>query len=132
MAAMIPTAMSSDSAIETKKHIAIYCRVSSDKQQTASQEGDLERWVEAFAGESPVIWYRETSNEHRLMNRPEWNRLEAAMRTGAVCRLVVWKLDRLGRSARKLLELFEQLRDWGAAFYSLKESLDLETPVGRL
>lgn len=117
----------------TTKHIAVYCRVSSDKQNTASQKPELERWVAANDdGTTPVVWYEDTSNEHVQMDREWWKKLEAACQRGEVEKLVVWKLDRLGRNAAKLHELFNQLRQWGVGFVSLKDGFDLNTPVGRL
>ncbi len=46
--------------------------------------------------------------------------------------LVVWKLDRLGRSLRELIELVNVLKDKGVEFVSLRESLDTTTPGGKL
>ncbi|STK44035.1 DNA invertase [Escherichia coli] len=45
--------------------------------------------------------------------------------------LVVWKLDRLGRSMRHLVVLVEELRDKGINFRSLTDSIDTSTPMGR-
>jgi DNA invertase Pin-like site-specific DNA recombinase len=45
--------------------------------------------------------------------------------------LVVWRLDRLGRSLKDLLQRMEDLRERGVAFQSLHESIDTTTPVGK-
>ncbi|EHP0641537.1 recombinase family protein, partial [Salmonella enterica] len=45
--------------------------------------------------------------------------------------LVVWKLDRLGRSMRHLVVLIEELRERGVNFRSLTDSIDTSTPMGR-
>lgn len=45
--------------------------------------------------------------------------------------LVVWKLDRLGRSMRHLVTLIEELRQRGVNFRSLTDSIDTSTPMGR-
>jgi DNA invertase Pin-like site-specific DNA recombinase len=78
-----------------QKHIAVYVRVSSKKQDTRSQEPDLKRWVEAYAASINVRWYRDKVTG-KTMDRPGWNRLEADIAAGKVCKLVVWRLDRLG------------------------------------
>jgi DNA invertase Pin-like site-specific DNA recombinase len=46
--------------------------------------------------------------------------------------LVVWKLDRLGRSLRELIDLVNELQDRGVEFVSLRENLDTTTPGGKL
>src|ERR1700722_19593496 len=46
--------------------------------------------------------------------------------------LVVWKLDRLARSARQLIDAVDALRERAAAFRSLTDALDTTTPRGRL
>jgi len=66
------------------------------------------------------------------MDRPGWKRLEADMRAGKVSRVVVWRLDRLGRTARGLTALFEELQARSVGLVSLREGLDLSTPAGRL
>lgn len=45
--------------------------------------------------------------------------------------LVVWKLDRLGRSMKHLITLIEELREKGVNFRSLTDSIDTSTPMGR-
>lgn len=81
--------------------VAVYVRVSSKKQDTRSQEPDLNRWVAAFADGNPVVWYRDKATG-KNMDRPGWRQLEEDMRSGKVSKLVVWRLDRLGRTAAGL------------------------------
>lgn len=45
--------------------------------------------------------------------------------------LVVWKLDRLGRSVKALVQLVEGLQQRGVGFVSLTDSIDTATPAGR-
>ena len=63
-------------------------------------------------------------------DRPELQRLIEQLRKGDV--LVVWKLDRLGRSLRDLLLLLERVHATGAGFRSLTEAIDTTTPAGRM
>jgi DNA invertase Pin-like site-specific DNA recombinase len=114
-----------------KKHVGVYVRVSTQKQDTRSQEPDLKRWIEAFAVGMPVIWYRDKATG-KTMDRPGWKRLEADMHAGKISRIVVWRVDRLGRTAAGLTALFEDLIRRGIAFESLRDRLDLSTPGGRL
>ena len=110
--------------------IAIYLRVSSRKQDTRSQEPDLERWVAAFA-DLPVRFFCDTMTG-RTMDRPGWRKLEEAMHAGEITKIVVWRLDRLGRTAAGLTALFEDLQRLGVGFESLKDRVDLSTAAGRL
>ena len=114
-----------------QKHIAIYVRVSSKQQDAASQLPDLQRWAEAFAGELPVKWYKDTFTG-KTMDRPGWSKLQRDIDAGKVDRVVVWRLDRLGRTAKGLTALFDELPKRGVGLVSIKDGLDLSTPAGRL
>lgn len=63
-------------------------------------------------------------------SRPGLAEVMKAARQGDT--IIVWRLDRLGRSLRDLLSLLDELRDRGVAFRSLTEALDTETATGRL
>lgn len=109
---------------------AVYVRVSNRDQNLRSQRPDLERWVTAFA-EGEVRWYEDKATG-RTMARPGWLALEQAIRAGEVRRVVVWRLDRLGRTASQLVALLDELAGLGVGLVSMRESLDLDTPAGRL
>ena len=111
------------------KYITIYRRVSSKQQDLRSQEPDLKRWAEAQS--DPIRWYSDHYSG-RTMNRPGWSMLERDILAGKVSKVVVWRLDRLGRTARGLTALFEELRERGVSLVSLKDGLDLSTPAGRM
>ena len=66
------------------------------------------------------------------MDRPGFRQLIRDMETGQVDTLVVWRLDRLGRTAKGLTSLFDDLIRWKVNLISLKDGLDLVTPSGRL
>jgi DNA invertase Pin-like site-specific DNA recombinase len=66
------------------------------------------------------------------MDRPGWNRLQAAIDAGEVWAVVVWRLDRLGRTAKGLTALFHHLRERKINLISIKDGLDLGTAAGRL
>ncbi|HWB14447.1 MAG TPA: recombinase family protein [Pirellulales bacterium] len=111
------------------KHVAIYVRVSSKRQDQRSQLPDLERW--AAGRTEPVVWYRDTFTG-KTMNRPGWAKLQRAIDEGSACVLVCWRLDRLGRTAKGLTALFDQLRERGVNLVSLRDGIDLSTPAGRM
>ena len=61
---------------------------------------------------------------------PEREKLLAFARKGDV--VVVWKLDRLGRSLRDLIDVVNSLQDRGVGLRSLQEAIDTTTPAGKL
>ena len=56
----------------------------------------------------------------------------AAMEAGAVSKVVCWRLDRLGRTAKGLTAFFDDLTNRRIGLFSMKDCLDLTTPAGRL
>ena len=99
-----------------------YARVSTDLQDPSLQLDALEE-----AGVEQV-W-----TEHASGRRDDRRELAALLdyaRSGDV--LVVWRLDRLGRSVQHLVALLEDLERRGIEFLSLTEALDTTTPGGRL
>ena len=115
------------------KHTAIYIRVSTTQQSTRSQMPDLQRWVDAqdLNGAGEIVWYEDKATG-KNMNRPGWQKLQTAIDRGKVSQLVVWRLDRLGRTASGLCKLFEDLQAKKVRLISLMDSIDLGTPSGRL
>lgn len=99
-----------------------YARVSTTGQNIAMQIDALES-----AGCERI--YRETASGIRT-DRPELVRMLDALRPGDT--VTVWKLDRLGRSTRHLVETVEILHSKGVQFRSLTEGIDTTTAGGML
>jgi hypothetical protein len=109
--------------------IAVYLRVSTKSQDVASQEPELRRWAAQQDGE--VRWYRDRFTG-KTMERPAFTRLLRHVRTGEVQQIAVWRLDRLGRTAKGLTALFDELTELNVRLVSLRDGLDLSTACGRL
>lgn len=111
---------------------AIYIRVSTDKQTTASQLADLKAYAasQESAG-AKVAWFEDRASGKK-MSRPGWDRLMAEVRKGSIKRIVCWRLDRLGRTASGLTRLFDELIAAGVTLVSLRDGIDLLTAAGRL
>src|SRR5664279_230981 len=109
---------------------AVYIRVSSKRQDTASQEPDVRRYLAAHGLEDAPV-YRDKFTG-RTMERPGFQKLLAAIRAGEVKSVIVWRLDRLGRTARGLSDLFSELNARKVNLVSLRYGLDLSAPAGRL
>lgn len=62
--------------------------------------------------------------------RPEFDRMLTLLRSGDI--VVVWRIDRLGRSTLALVRLMAELRERGIEFRSITEGIDTTTPMGRL
>lgn len=99
-----------------------YARVSTDDQKADLQTAALKK-----AGCEYV--FTETAGGSSA-KRPELKRCLASLRAGDV--LVVWKLDRLGRSLSHLVGVLAELQGRGVAFQSLTEAIDTESAAGRL
>ena len=104
--------------------VAVYLRVSTDKQTTENQEPAVRQLVEARGGagawEAAAV-YRETMSAAK--DRPEFDRMMEDARLGRFRTLYVWSLDRFGRS------MFVNLRDltslaerYGVKVVSVRES----------
>lgn len=98
-----------------------YVRVSTNDQNTALQRNALDS-----AG-CELIFEDKMSGKNS--ERPGLKKVLRTLSAGDT--LVVWKLDRLGRSMRHLVVLVEELRDRGINFRSLTDSIDTSTPMGR-
>lgn len=104
-------------------------RVSTDDQSTASQEEDLRRWAEVHQHQAE--WFTDHFTG-KTMERPGWLALEEGLKSGKYTHLLVWRLDRLGRTARGLTAMFADLQNYGVTLVSLKEGMDISTPAGRM
>jgi DNA invertase Pin-like site-specific DNA recombinase len=112
--------------------IAIYERVSSRGQKLDSQHHDLQTWASGQESSGQVVkWYTDKFTG-KTLDRPGMTRLLADIRAGKVKTVVVWRLDRLGRTAKGLTALFDELVVLKVNFVSLKDGIDLSTPAGRL
>ena len=111
------------------RHTAIYLRVSSKSQDLRSQEAELKRW--AAAQDGPIRWYRDKATG-TTMDRPGWRQLWADALAGQVDRIVVWRLDRLGRTVSGLTALFDELVARKIGLVSIREGFDLATVTGRM
>lgn len=100
-----------------------YARVSSQDQNPDLQLDALTR-----AGCEQVFVEKVTGTG--LKARPEWEACRRTLRKGDT--LVVWRLDRLGRSLKDLVEIIQDLEGRSVGFKSLTESIDTSNAGGKL
>ena len=99
-----------------------YARVSTDDQNPALQLAALKK-----AGCKTV--FKDEGMSGATTKRPALLRCLKTLQPGDT--LIVWKLDRLGRSLRDLIHMLDELREQGIKFQSLTEAIDTATPTGR-
>jgi DNA invertase Pin-like site-specific DNA recombinase len=110
--------------------VAIYARVSTIEQSAENQLAELRRYVEARGWQAKE--YCDTGISGSRDNRPALDVLVRDAKRRKFDVLVVWKMDRLGRSLRHLVTLLEEFQTIGISFVSLGEGIDATTPAGKL
>ena len=108
---------------------AIYARVSTHDQQTLGLQVDAMRSYIKDRGWQVARQIKDVGSGTR--ERPERELLLKAARRRELDVVVVWRLDRWGRSLPDLVVTLRELTDLGVGFVSLTEALDLTTPTGR-
>lgn len=103
-------------------HLLGYARVSTTDQDAALQ-------IDALTAAGCYRVFVDTISGS-LDHRPELEKLMDQLRPGDT--LVVWRLDRLGRSIRHLIDQLQILSERGVGFRSLQETIDTTSSGGRL
>jgi DNA invertase Pin-like site-specific DNA recombinase len=111
---------------------ALYVRVSTNDQTTASQEHELHAYCERRGWTGLQVYSDQICGAKFV--RPGLDALMAAVRVGKVERVVVFKLDRLGRSLPHLALILDELQRHGVALVATSQGIDtsVSNPVGRL
>ena len=111
---------------------AIYARVSTNNgQDPMMQTRELREYCER-RGWTVEGEYVDVGVSGAKDSRPELNRLMTDAKRRKFDAILIWKLDRFGRSLRHLVNALAELEAIGVAFVSLTDNLDLSTPSGRL
>jgi DNA invertase Pin-like site-specific DNA recombinase len=111
--------------------VAIYARVSTlNNQDPEMQLREVREYCERRGLVVTEDYVDRISGSKE--SRPHLNRLMADAQRRRFDIVVVWKLDRWGRSLKHLVNSLAQLESLGVAFISLRDNLDLTTPSGRL
>src|SRR3989338_2642954 len=111
--------------------VAIYARVSSLDQTTQTQLLPLRDYCQRMKYKVQDE-YVDDGFSGKDINRPAFERLLADMRAGKFESVVCYKLDRIGRSMKHLLNLFEEFQNKNIGFISLSQNIDTNTPEGRM
>jgi DNA invertase Pin-like site-specific DNA recombinase len=108
--------------------VAIYARVSRREQQTLPlqlkamrQYASIRKWKVKLQVEDVRSGVKERKKREEIMDAARRREIDA---------VIVWKLDRWGRSLHDLFESMKELKDLGVCFVSVTELIDLTTPAG--
>jgi len=114
-----------------QKTVAIYARVSTDRQSTESQSNALRDFIEKRSWKL-FKEYIDTGFTGSNTKRPAFNEMLTDAKRRAFDVLLVYKLDRLSRSLKDLITTLDDLQSLGIDFVSYDNGLDTTTPTGRL
>ena len=114
---------------KTPLRAGLYARISTHDQHTLSLQRRAMRDYATRRGWTVAIDVKEVGSGASV--RELRQKLLAAARRREIDVVVVWRLDRWGRSMADLVTTLQELRDLDVGFVSLTEALDLTTPSGR-
>ena len=114
---------------QPKLRAGLYARVSTQDQQTIPLQTRAMREYAIRRGWTIALQVREIGSGASQRERRE--QLLEASRRREIDVVLVWRLDRWGRSVTDLLATLQELEHLGVGFVSLTEALDLTTPAGR-
>ena len=109
--------------------LGCYARVSKHEQQTLPLQRDAMVTYAQQRGWTIVVMVEEVSSGAR--ERLQRQELLRAARRRTINAIMVWRLDRWGRSVADLVGTLHELQALGVGFISLSEALDFTTPLGR-
>ena len=110
---------------------AIYYRVSKDNQNIGLQENEIKEYCKR---ENIEIFkeYADIGESGKKESRPEFDNLLKDMRRRRFNCIIVYKLDRIGRSLSHLVKLFEEFEAKKINFISVTQAINTTTPEGRM
>jgi DNA invertase Pin-like site-specific DNA recombinase len=111
---------------------AIYCRVSTTAGQSVEMQLRDLRQLAQQRGYEIVAEFCDEGVSGSCDSRPQLDRMLADAQRGKFQTVLIWRLDRLGRSLQHLVRLFENFRAWNVALISFGEGLDFSTSMGKL
>ena len=115
--------------MKPQQKTAIYIRVSTQDQTPENQKNPLIEYCNREGLEYEIF---EEFASGAKESRPELDKMMQGIRAGKFDKVLVWKLDRLGRSLQHLLLLISEFKNKKIGFISLTEGFDTTTPQGKL
>ena len=110
--------------------VAIYVRVSTASQTTENQLIELTEVCERNKWHITNIYNETISGTKSVDERAGLNRMLQDASRKKFSKVVVWSVDRVGRSMKHLVTVLSQLQDLGCDIYSYKQAIDTSTTMG--
>lgn len=110
--------------------VAAYLRVSTEMQSTELQRREIEGFLQG-KGFREIVFFEDKQTGTNA-NRPRLQEMLSRVRRGDIGVVIVWKLDRLFRSLKDLVNTLHEFSENGTSFISVKDNLDFTTSTGRL
>jgi DNA invertase Pin-like site-specific DNA recombinase len=119
-------------SIRMEKHVALYARTSTSIQTTGleAQVRALRTYCQAN-GIGNFAVYSDEGISGTKANRPELDRLMAAVECGEVSSVIVYSFSRFARSVTHLLQALQKFEQHEVSFISVSENLDTRTSTGK-
>lgn len=111
---------------------AIYCRVSTNQQDAEIQVNECRAYAERCGYEVVTVYQDKISGITGKEDRLELTLLLQDAFARKFQTVIVYSIDRLGRSLKHCLEILETLKDHGCDFVSIKQQIDTSSPTGQL
>lgn len=109
--------------------VVVYARVSSEQQELEQQIAACRRFCDYRQFEVAAVYSEIVSGAKA--KRPQYLQMVKELRAYKYDGVVVFRLDRLGRNARELALLVDELENKGIKVFSVNESFDTSTALGR-
>ena len=110
--------------------VAVYVRVSTSGQTTENQLIELVEVCDRNKWHITNVYNETISGTKGVDERAELNRLMQDASRKKFSKVVVWSVDRVGRSMKHLVAVLSQLKDLGCDIYSYKQAIDTSTTMG--
>ena len=110
--------------------IAIYCRKSVDKVDSTSIEMQIEFCKRQIAPNEEYEVYSDRGYSGSNTDRPDFQRLMADVRNGAISKVIVYRIDRISRSLIDFTNIYSEMEKYYVQFSSATEQFDTSTPMG--
>ena len=112
--------------------VAVYVRVSTNHQNDEAQYDELMALCERSDWEVVDVYREKVSGTKGTSERSELSRLLRDARLRRFAKVVVWSVDRLGRSMKNLVTVLSELKDLKINVFSFKQGIDTETSMGSM